>query len=81
MLEFERKVMITGAEQRQKKDGTSYILIHVMGDNGVTLSCMYKGDANKVMGLEKMSDYSVKFSISVGQYTQFNVVDINKVVK
>lgn len=78
MIEFTKKMLITGAEQRTKKDGNTYILVHVLTDSGVTCSCMYKGDPNKVMGIEKMSQYNVTFTVSVGQYTQLNILDINK---
>lgn len=78
MIEFRKKVMITGAEQRTKKDGSTYILVHVLTDSGVTCSCMFKGDANKVMGIEKMTEYNVDFVVSVGQYTHLTIKDINK---
>ena len=78
MIEFTKKLMITGAEQRTNKStNNTYILVHVMGENGVTISCMYKGDANKIMNLKKMQTYEVTFSINVSQYTHLNVLDIN----
>ena len=70
MLEFSKKIMITGAEQRVKKsDGSTYIIVHCMGDSGQTFGSMFRGDTNKIMQIEKMKEYEVKFSISVGQYT------------
>lgn len=77
MLEFCNKMMITGAEQRVKKDGTTYIIVHVMGTNGQTFACMYKGDVNKVMQLEKMKEYDIDFVVTIGQYTHVNIKDIN----
>lgn len=77
MLEFNKKMMITGAEQRNKKDGSTYILVHVLGGNGQTFACMYKGDANKIMQLEKMKEYDLSFVINIGQYTHVNIADIN----
>ena len=44
MLNFTKKMIVTGAEQRIKKDGNSYVLVHVLGNNGQTFSCIYKGD-------------------------------------
>lgn len=79
MLEFNKKLMITGAEQRVKKsDGSTYIIVHCMGDNGQTFGSMYRGDANKIMQLEKMKEYNVKFLISVGQYTHISILDIER---
>lgn len=79
MIEFSKKLIITGAEQRTNKNtNNTYILVHVMGDNGVTISCMYKGDPNKIMGLKKMQHYDVTFAINVGQYTHLNVLDIQE---
>ena len=78
MIEFNKIMMITGAEQRTKKDGSTYILVHVLSDSGVTVSCMYKGDPNKIMGLEKMTRYDVSFTVNCGQYTHLMVSDINK---
>lgn len=76
MIQFEKKCLVTGAESRVKKDGTSYILVHVMTDNGTTVSCMFKGDPNQVMGLVKMQEYNIDFYISVGQYTHLAINDI-----
>lgn len=78
MIEFNKSMIVTGAEQRVKKDGNTYILVHVLSDTGVTISCMYKGDPNKIMGLEKMVKYDIKFNVSCGQYTHLTVLDINK---
>lgn len=77
MLEFNNKMIITGAEQRTRKDGTTYVLVHVLGSNGQTFACMYKGDVNKIMTLEKMKEYNIAFVVNVGQYTQININDIN----
>lgn len=75
MVEFTKKMMITGAEQRVKKDGSTYVLVHVMGGNGQTFSSMYKGDVNKVMSLVKMREYDVDFVVNIGQYTHINILD------
>ena len=40
MLQFEKKLIITGAEQKVRKDGTLYTLIHVLGENGATFACV-----------------------------------------
>lgn len=77
MLEFLKTCIITGAEQRQKKDGTTYVLIHVLGDNGQTVACMYKGDNSKVFDLKKMQNHDITFAIHVGQYTHLQILDIN----
>lgn len=76
MLDFEKQLIITGAEQRVRKDGTSYTLIHVMGENGQTFSSVYKGDINKVMSLKKMEKYTIRFELYLGQYTRLSVTDI-----
>ena len=76
MLKFSRECIVTGAEQRTKKDGTSYTLVHILGDNGQTLSCMFKGDVNKVFSLKKMNTYNVVFDLTVGQYTVCTISDI-----
>lgn len=77
MLEFNKKMIITGAEQRTKKDNSTYVLVHVLGTNGQTFACMYRGDVNKIMTLEKMKEYNIAFSVSVGQYTHISINDIN----
>ena len=77
MLQFTQKMTITGAEQRTRKDGTTYILVHVLGTNGQTFACMYKGEPNKIMQLEKMKEYNIHFNVNVGQYTQISINDIN----
>lgn len=79
MLEFTKQLIVTGAEQRTKKDGSTYILIHVLGDSGVTVSCLYKGDSNKVLNLEKMKVHNISFSLNVGKYTQLTIADIDLV--
>jgi len=78
MIEFVKSCIVTGAEQRTKKDNSTYILIHVLGDNGQTVSCMFKGDNNKIFDLKKMNTYDVTFAIHVGQYTALSVLDINE---
>lgn len=77
MLEFEKELIITGAEQRLRKDGTSYTLLHIMGENGVTFSSVFKGDVNKVMSLQKMEKYNIKFELVLGQYTRLSVLEIH----
>lgn len=79
MLEFEKICLVTGAEQRTKKDGNTYTIIHILGDNGQTLSCMYKGDMNKVFSLQKMNEYNVKFNLNVGQYTSCTISDVDSI--
>ena len=76
MLQFEKKLIITGAEQKVRKDGTLYTLIHVLGENGATFACVFKGDVNKVMSLKKMEQHNLKFELSVGQYTRVSIIDI-----
>ena len=77
MLEFTKKMIVTGAEQRMRKDGTPYVLVHVLGSNGQTFASIYKGDVNKIMTLEKMKEYNISFVVNVGQYTHININDIN----
>lgn len=77
MLEFNKKMIVTGAEQRTKKDGSTYVLVHVLGSNGQTFASIYKGDVNKIMTLEKMKEYNISFVANVGQYTHININDIN----
>ena len=77
MLKFNKKMIVTGAEQRTKKDGSNYVLVHVLGGNGQTFACMYKGDVNKIMTLEKMKEYNISFNVNVGQYTHISIDDIN----
>lgn len=76
MLEFNKKLIITGAEQKIRKDGTAYTLVHVMGESGATFSCVYKGDINKIMSLTKMKDYDITFELSLGQYTRLSIKNI-----
>lgn len=76
MLEFEKNLMVTGAEQRIKKDGTAYTLLHIMGESGATFSAVFKGDINKVMSLKKMEKYKIKFELFLGQYVRLSVLDI-----
>ena len=44
MLQFEKQFIITGAEQKVRKDNTAYTLVHVLGENGATFACIYKGE-------------------------------------
>ena len=76
MLQFEKQLIITGAEQRVRKDSTVYTLVHVLGENGATFACVYKGDINKVMSIKKMEQYKVKFELVTGQYTRLSITDI-----
>ena len=76
MLQFEKELIITGAEQRVRKDSTVYTLVHVLGENGATFACVYKGDINKVMSIKKMEQYKVKFELVTGQYTRLSITDI-----
>ena len=76
MLQFEKKLVITGAEQRVRKDNTAYTLVHILLDNGTTCSCVYKGDINKIMSLKPLEKYPIQFELSVGQYTRLSVTDI-----
>ena len=76
MLQFEKQLIITGAEQRVRKDGTVYTLVHVLGENGATFACVYKGDINKVMSIKKMEQYKVRFELVTGQYTKLSITDI-----
>jgi hypothetical protein len=79
MIQFEKELMITGAEQRTRKDDSTYILVHCLGENGQTFSCVFKGDANKVMQLKKMSTYQIDFELSLGKFTHLSVIDIKEV--
>lgn len=76
MLNFKRSVLITGVEERQKADKSTYVLIHVLGDEGVTVSCQYKGDKNKVFGLKKMSSYECDFVFVGGKFPTLQILDI-----
>ena len=57
MIQFNKKMVITGAEQKVRKDNTTYTLVHILGENGATFACVYKGDINKVMSVKKMDEY------------------------
>ena len=76
MLNFNKKLIITGAEQKVRKDGTVYTLIHVMGENVATFASVFKGDVNKVMSLTKMKEYTITFELVLGQYTRLSITDI-----
>ena len=77
MLNFEREVIITGIERKTNTEkGTSYILIHVLGDEGVTISPIYKGDENKVFDVKKMEKYYCSFSFVGGKYPRLEILDI-----
>ena len=76
MLEFNKKLVVTGAEQKIRKDGTAYTLVHVMGENGATFACVYKGDINKIMSLTKMEQYDITFELALGQYTRLSIKNI-----
>ena len=76
MLQFEKELIITGAEQKIRKDNTAYTLVHILGENGATFACVYKGDINKIMSVKKMDKYNLKFELIMGQYTRLSVVDI-----
>ena len=76
MLQFEKELIITGAEQRVRKDSTVYTLVHVLGENGATFACVYKGDINKIMSIKKMQTYKLNFELVMGQYTRLSITDI-----
>lgn len=76
MIQFTKKLMITGAEQKIRKDGTPYTLVHIMGENGATFACMSKCDINKIMSLKKMEKYDLDFELTLGQYTRLTLNDI-----
>ena len=76
MLQFEKQLIITGAEQRVRKDSTVYTLVHVLGENGATFACVYKGDINKIMSIKKMQTYKLNFELVMGQYTRLSITDI-----
>lgn len=76
MLQFEKQLIITGAEQKVRKDNTAYTLVHVLGENGATFACIYKGDINKVMSVKKMEKYNLCFELVVGRYTILSITDI-----
>ena len=76
MIQFNKKMVITGAEQKVRKDNTTYTLVHILGENGATFACVYKGDINKVMSVKKMDEYDLEFELSLGQYTRLSLVDI-----
>ena len=40
-MKFTKKVMLTGKELREKKDGSPYFLLHLLMDNGQTCTLMY----------------------------------------
>ena len=80
MLEFTKKVLLTGVERRQpKKEGaSSYILMHILGSTGQTMSFMYRGDENKIFSLEKMKEYNFYFAYQEnGQYKNIFIIDID----
>ena len=37
----------------------------------------FKGDVNKVMSLQKMEKYNIKFELILGQYTRLSVLEIH----
>lgn len=79
MLDFNKKVLLTGVEKRQsKKEGSlPYILMHLLGANGQTMSFIFKGDENKIFSLEKMKEYDFQFSYQEnGQYKNIFITDI-----
>lgn len=76
MLNFDKQVIITGIEKKVKQDQTSYVLIHVLGDEGVTESCKYCGDENKIFDVKKMQPYNCSFSFVGGKYPKVEILDI-----
>ena len=76
MLQFEKQLIITGAEQKVRKDNTTYTLVHVLGENGATFACIYKGDINKVMSVKKMEKYNLCFVLVVGRYTILSITGV-----
>lgn len=76
MLNFRKKVIITGIEKKTKQDGSGYILIHVLGDEGVTVSCKYNGEENKIFDIQKMNEYMCDFSFVGGKYPKVEILDI-----
>ena len=76
MLEFNKKLVVTGAEQKIRKDGTAYTLVHVMGENGATFACVYKGDINRIMSLTKMKEYDMN-EVSVQGIIDLYFIDEN----
>ena len=67
-MKFQKILMITGTDVKQKKDGSPYYIIHVLMENGQTCSLVYKGDLKDFTRVENMKNYVLDFEISFSQY-------------
>lgn len=67
-MKFQKILIITGKDVRQKKDGSPYYVVHILMDNGQTCSLAYKGDVNIFNKLNTMKQYVIDFEISFSQY-------------
>lgn len=78
MLNFSREVYVTGAvRKRSTKDREKeYTLVTVLGDDGVSESCLYLGSEECLKGLEVMKKYNVAFCYTGGKYPRLEIVSV-----
>ena len=69
-MKFTKKVMLTGKEVREKKDGSPYFLLHLLMDNGQTCTLMYRDNLEGFNALKPMEKYTFDFEFVVSKYGQ-----------
>lgn len=73
-MEFIKEMVITGIEQCVSKNGNTYVLIHILLENGQTVACMYRSEDPLDLGsIKKMEKNKILFYLVVGRYTQLYV--------
>lgn len=76
-MKFQKILMITGTNVRQKKDGSPYYMVHILMENGQTCSLMYKGNVDIFNSLKPMEKYLIDFDIVFSNYgTRVEVLNI-----
>lgn len=76
-MKFQKYLIVTGTDVKQKKDGSPYYLLHILMDNGQTCSLAYKGDVLEFNKIEYMKKYLIDFQITFSQYgTRVDVLTV-----
>ena len=67
-MKFQKYLIVTATDIKQKKDGSPYYILHILMDNGQTCSLPYKGDILEFNKIEYMKKYLINFEVSFSQY-------------
>lgn len=77
MLKFEKDLIFTGQETKERKDKTTYTLVSYLGETGQTFQTMAKcAIPNDLKQLDKVH---VNFNLIPGRYFTFETIAIRKI--